>query len=65
MSERGGEWTHVALALPGDGMIVDTKIHDGRGVRNETKLKLVGNLWYFPDGSMYVYYNPTHWRETQ
>lgn len=21
-----------------------------------------GNLWYVPDGSMYVYYVPTEWR---
>lgn len=20
------------------------------------------NLWFLPDGSMYVYYTPTHWR---
>ena len=22
-----------------------------------------GRLWFFPDGSMYVYYTPTHWRD--
>ena len=34
------------------------------GVRNEAPLKLHdrGRLWFFPDGSMYVYYTPTHWR---
>ena len=21
-----------------------------------------GNLWFFVDGSMYVYYRPTHWQ---
>lgn len=25
-------------------------------------LKRIGNLWWFPDGSMYVYYTPTMWR---
>jgi hypothetical protein len=28
-------------------------------------LKRQGNLWYTPDGSMYVYYTPTHWRYPQ
>jgi len=39
-----------------------TKIDDGKGVRNETTLKRQGNLWFYPDMSMYVYYTPTHWR---
>lgn len=46
-----------------EGATVFTKIEDGKGVRNETKLKRQGNLWFFPDMSMYVYYQPTHWRE--
>jgi hypothetical protein len=40
---------------------VMTKIDDGAGVRNEQLLKKQGNLWWFADGSMYVYYRPTHW----
>jgi len=44
------------------GVVVETKIEDEDGVRNETDLVLKGNLWFFPDGSMYVYYTPTHWR---
>ncbi len=43
-------------------VVVLTKIDDGKGVRNEEPLKRLGNLWYFPDGSMYVYYTPTHWQ---
>ncbi|WP_225784496.1 hypothetical protein [Xenophilus sp. Marseille-Q4582] len=39
-----------------------TKIDEGGSVRNEQRLKRQGRLWYFPDGSMYVYYTPTHWR---
>lgn len=46
-----------------DGVVVNTKIDDEKGVRNEQKLKKSGNLWYFPDGSMYVYYQPTHWAD--
>ena len=41
---------------------VETKIHDAQGCRNEQVLKRKGRLWWFEDGSMYVYYTPTHWR---
>ena len=54
------EW-QPAHSAP-DGVVVETKIHDGDGARNQTQLKRSGNLWWFPDGSMYVYYRPTHWR---
>jgi len=46
-----------------DGVVLDTKIDDGHGERNVQPLKLVGRLWFLADGSMYVYYRPTHWRE--
>lgn len=49
-------------ALPPEGLPVNTKIHDATGCRNEQSLKRQGRLWFFPDGSMYVYYTPTHWR---
>lgn len=42
---------------------VMTKIDYGMGARNEQALYLSDNLWFVPDGSMYVYYSPTHWRE--
>jgi len=42
---------------------VMTKIDDERGVRNETLLMRRKHLWWYPDGSMYVYYTPTHWRQ--
>jgi hypothetical protein len=45
-----------------EGVTVLTKIDDEHGVRNEQLLKRNGNLWFFPDGSMYVYYWPTHWK---
>lgn len=56
-------WIETAKQLPPDGVVVQTKIDDSKGVRNETTLKRQGNLWFVPDGSMYVYYTPTHWRE--
>jgi len=46
-------------------VVVDTKIHDADGARNHAKLRREGPLWFFPDGSMYVYYTPTHWRPVQ
>lgn len=45
-----------------DGIAVMTKIEDTCGTRNEQLLKRRGNLWFFPDDSMYVYYTPTHWK---
>lgn len=45
-----------------EGVALETKIDDEQGVRNEAKLKRKGRLWFTPDGSMYVYYTPTHWR---
>lgn len=56
-------WTECGRALPEDGREVMTKIDDEKGCRNETSLKRQGNLWFFPDMSMYVYYRPTHWKE--
>jgi hypothetical protein len=60
-------WIAVSIeTLPVNGMVVETKIDDGIGpAMNEQQLKRQGRLWFFPDGSMYVYYTPTHWRETE
>jgi hypothetical protein len=55
-------WISINSALPDDGEIVETKIDDHRGCRNEQQLKRQGNLWFTPDCSMYVYYTPTHWK---
>jgi len=54
-------WQKTNILLPPEGVIVNTKIDDVNGVRNEQKLKRQGNLWFTPDGKMYVYYIPTHW----
>jgi hypothetical protein len=45
-----------------EGVPLDTKIDDENGCRNEQRLMRKGNLWWYVDGSMYVYYRPTHWR---
>jgi hypothetical protein len=55
-------WTSVRTLLPKEGQPVMTKIDDEDGCRNVTTLKRLGRLWFFEDGSMYVYYNPTHWK---
>lgn len=57
-------WTSTSNKLPPEGIIVNTKIDDNNGLRNEQKLKRVGGLWFLPDGDMYVYYTPTHWQLT-
>ena len=46
-----------------ENVVVMTKIADANGERNEQALRRRGNLWWTPDGEMYVYYWPTHWRE--
>lgn len=53
------QWQPIATAPECKPVL--TKIDDGRGVRNEQPLKRLGNLWWFVDGEMYVYYTPTHW----
>ena len=55
-------WQRTQDTLPPEGKVVETKIEDSHGVRNEQKLFRKKNLWFFPDSSMYVYYTPTHWK---
>ena len=63
LSEKQDDhWTKVSDQLPPKNTVVMTKIEDHRGVRNEQELKLQNTLWFVPDGSMYVYYTPTHWK---
>lgn len=56
-------WQEVTDSLPPEFVVVETKIHDQHGERNVQHLKRQGRLWWTPDGEMYVYYTPTHWRE--
>lgn len=50
-----------AQTAPVDQVVL-TKIDDGKGLRNIAPLILHKNRWCFADMSMYVYYNPTHWK---
>jgi hypothetical protein len=54
------DWQPIETAP--ENKVVLTKIDDGAGVRNEASLKRSGRLWFVPDGSVYVYYSPTHWK---
>ena len=56
-------WVPVTSFLPPEGELVDTKIGDEKGCRNEQPLRRQGQLWFHPDCGMYVYYTPTHWRK--
>lgn len=52
------DWTRVDQKLPPKGLVVDTISPGGLSSR----LKLIDGLWFFEDGSMYVYYVPEFWR---
>ena len=58
-------WIKCSMQLPAEGVVVETRIFDWKGARNEGRLKRQGRLWFLPDGSMYVYYEPTEWRPIQ
>lgn len=59
---KGMNWIKFSDQLPPEGEIVMTKIDDKDGIRNEQRLIRKGNLMWFTDMSMYVYYAPTHWK---
>lgn len=63
MEHATSEWKSARSNPPPEGVVVKTIIVDGGEIRNESNLKRDGGLWFLPDGSMYVYYTPTHWRE--
>lgn len=48
--------------LPPENKLLDTKIDDANGCRNEQQLIHHNGLWWYSDMSMYVYYCPTHWK---
>lgn len=56
-------WNETRHTLPPEEVVVLTMICNGDGTRNQQPLKRRGTMWFLPDGSMYVYYTPTHWCE--
>lgn len=66
MSQSLTDWMPIESAP--EGVEVMTKIHDENGERNIQSLikktRIPGAtrpMFWTPDGSMYVYYTPTHW----
>ena len=55
-------WNNLQVIQPKDGILVDTKVDDGHGIRNEQPLIKKGNLWWDKEETMQVYYTPTHWK---
>lgn len=57
-------WERISDEYPKDNTLVYTCIQDENGnKRNEQILKRHSNLWWQPDGKVYVYYTPTHFKE--
>jgi len=61
------DWQDISTAP--EGVEIMTKIDDQLGERNVQSLikrtRIPGQtrpMFWYPDGSMYVYYTPTHWR---
>lgn len=54
-------WNRTDRIEPREGEVVDTIAENGTA----QLLKMVRNLWFFEDGSMYVYYVPEFWREIE
>ena len=52
-------WNRVSDKLPPEELVVDTISRGGL----QQRLKRRGSLWFFPDSSMYVYYEIRFWRE--
>jgi hypothetical protein len=57
------QWKPITTIDPPERVTVLTRIDDGYGARNECRLYRQGRLWFLADGSMYVYYTPTHYAE--
>lgn len=55
-------WKKIIDIKPPENIILNTKIMDGNGERNEQHLIRKGNLWFTTDMKTYVYYTPTHWQ---
>ena len=56
------KWQSIEVETSPEGVEEETMIADKDGVRNQTNLTRKGNLWFFPNMKMYVYYQPTNWK---
>lgn len=57
--DHKAHWTPTTRALPTTDTPVETITPGG----DQRTLRYHSGLWWLPDGSMYVYFTPTHWRE--
>jgi hypothetical protein len=63
IDEHGHTWYDLTHCRAPTETEVMTGIYEhGKGWRNVQSLTLSRGLWFHPDMSMYVYYQPTHWR---
>lgn len=53
-------WRFTKNELPPRGEVVMTE--DSGGSEQKLKRHDQGDLWFYPDGSGYVYYTPFRWR---
>ena len=54
-------WVLINSLQPPENKVINYKIDDEKGCRNECQIIKKGNLYWLPDNSMYVYFTPTHW----
>lgn len=53
--------TWLPIESAPEGVEIVTKIDDKNGIRNVQSLVKKNRMFWTTDGSMYVYYTPTHW----
>lgn len=54
-------WQYTEQCKPPENVLLDTTNSQG----DVSQLKRIGNLFFVPDGTMYVYYVPKMWRVAQ
>lgn len=62
MSDQASDNKWRPIATAPEGIVVWTMICNVSPARNKQRLRRRGGRWFFPDGKMYIYYEPTHWR---
>lgn len=58
MNKPTENWIPTSRELPADGVVV-LAMDSGGYVQ---RLKRLDRLWFYPDGSGYVYFTPTYWK---
>ena len=57
-SDTASDWTPIAVAMPPEGVFVDTITSNGRRLR----VKWEGRLWRLQSGVHYPCFTPQYWR---